>query len=278
MSKGVLIFAYNSSLNYVEMATVAAKLVKKYLDLPVTLVTNSIEVTDQVFDNIIILDLGESKFERVFNFGSSKEKVIWHNQNRSSAYDLSPYDQTLLIDADYLMFDDNLKYLFDTNLEIACYNRVVDITGSNHLQMGARVGFPGIPMQWATVLYFTKNKLAMSVFDLMKIIRNNYLYYSAAYNFDPQLFRNDYALSIALQALTGYNTKKFTVIPGPLMTANSSVALTEVRKSGELIFRWKQQNNSKSLMIRLRDTNIHIMNKRTITNNTIVQQITKFAS
>ena len=260
------------------MATVAAKLVKKYLDLPVTLVTNSIEVTDQVFDNIIILDLGESKFERVFNFGSSKEKVIWHNQNRSSAYDLSPYDQTLLIDADYLMFDDNLKYLFDTNLEIACYNRVVDITGSNHLQMGARVGFPGIPMQWATVLYFTKNKLAMSVFDLMKIIRNNYLYYSAAYNFDPQLFRNDYALSIALQALTGYNTKKFTVIPGPLMTANSSVALTEVRKSGELIFRWKQQNNSKSLMIRLRDTNIHIMNKRTITNNTIVQQITKFAS
>lgn len=278
MSKGVLIFAYNSSLNYVEMATVAAKLVKKYLDLPVTLVTNSIEVTDQVFDNIIIQDLGESKFERVFNFGTSKEKVIWHNQNRSSAYDLSPYDQTLLIDADYLMFDNNLKYLFDTNLEIACYNRVVDITGSNHLQMGARVGFPGIPMQWATVLYFTKNKLAMGVFDLMKIIRNNYLYYSAAYNFDPQLFRNDYALSIALQALTGYDTKKFTVIPGPLMTANSTVSLTEIRKSGELIFKWKHHNDSKSLMIRLQDTNIHIMNKRTITNHTIVQQITEFAS
>lgn len=278
MSKGVLIFAYNSSLNYVEMATVAAKLVKKYLDLPVTLVTNSIEVTDRVFDNIILQDLGESKFERVFNFGTSKEKVIWHNQNRSSAYDLSPYDQTLLIDADYLMFDNNLKYLFDTSLEIACYNRVVDITGSNHLQLGARVGFPGIPMQWATVLYFTKNKLAMSVFDLMKIIRNNYLYYSAAYNFDPQLFRNDYALSIALQALTGYNTKKFTIIPGPLMTANSSVALTEVRKSGELIFKWKHYNNSKSLMIRLRDTNIHIMNKRTITDHAIVQQITEFAS
>ena len=278
MSKGVLIFAYNSSLNYVEMATVAAKLVKKYLDLPVTLVTNSIEVTDRVFDNIILQDLGESKFERVFNFGTSKEKVIWHNQNRSSAYDLSPYDQTLLIDADYLMFDNNLKYLFDTSLEIACYNRVVDITGSNHLQLGARVGFPGIPMQWATVLYFTKNKLAMSVFDLMKIIRNNYLYYSAAYNFDPQLFRNDYALSIALQALTGYNTKKFTIIPGPLMTANSSVALTEVRKSGELIFKWKHYNNSKSLMIRLRDTNIHIMNKRTLTDHAIVQQITEFAS
>ena len=73
MSKGVLIFAYNSSLNYVEMATVAAKLVKKYLDLPVTLVTNSIEVTDRVFDNIILQDLGESKFERVFNFGTSKK-------------------------------------------------------------------------------------------------------------------------------------------------------------------------------------------------------------
>lgn len=278
MSKGVLIFAYNNAFDYVEMATAAAKLVKKFLNIPVTLVTNSIEVTDPVFDTIIVQDLGESQFERVFNFGSAKEKVVWHNQNRSSAYDLSPYDQTLLIDADYLMFDDHLKYLFNTNLEIACYNRVVDISGSNQLQKGARVGFPGIPMQWATVVYFTKSKLAESVFAFMKTIRRNYLYYSTAYNFNPQLFRNDYALSIALQTLTGYNIKKFTAIPGLLMTANTTVALAEVRRSGELIFKWQTKHDSKYLMMRLRDTNIHIMNKRTITDPAIIEQITNFAA
>jgi hypothetical protein len=277
MSKGALIFAYNSSLDYVSMATVAARLVKKYLDIPVTLVTNSTTVVDGVFENIILHELGESRFERVFNFGTSKERVIWHNQNRSSAYELSPYDQTLLIDADFLVFNSHLRYLFDTNLEIACYNRVTDITGSRLLQAHARVGTPGIPMQWATVVYFTKNKLAESVFEFMRTVRNNYMYYSTAYNFDAHLFRNDYALSIALQALTGYNTKKFTAIPGTLMTANPEIQLTEVRRSGELIFHWQVRDKSKTLMNRLHGTDIHIMNKRTITDPVILQQLIEYS-
>jgi len=278
MSKGAIIFAYNSTLNYVAMATIAAKLVKKYLDIPVTLITNATDVEDGVFDQIVYNDLGESKFERVFRFGSGKEKVIWHNQNRSSAYDLSPYDQTLLIDADYLVFDNQLKFLFDSNLEIACFNHVTDITGSKNLQAHAKVGSPGIPMQWATVMYFTKSTLAEGVFLFMQMIRKNYMYYSAAYNFDTQLFRNDFALSIALQAMTGYNNYNFTAIPGTLMTANPEVEILEVRKSGELIFNWQTRDKSKTLMTRIRDTNLHIMNKRTITDANIIQQLSEFAS
>jgi histidinol phosphatase-like PHP family hydrolase len=53
MSKGVLIFAYNSKLDYLSIATVAARLVKKHLGLPVAIVTDSasFEKVDQsVFD------------------------------------------------------------------------------------------------------------------------------------------------------------------------------------------------------------------------------------
>ena len=61
------------------------------------------------------------------------------------------------------------------------------------------------------------------------------------------------------------------------MTANTTIALTEVRRSGELIFKWQTNHDSKFLMMRLRDTNIHIMNKRTITDPAIIDQITNFA-
>jgi hypothetical protein len=281
MSKGAVIFAYNSTIDYVAMATLAAKLVQKYLDIPVTLITNSTDIEPGVFDQVIIQGLEGKEYERVFKFGSGKERVVWHNQNRASAYELSPYDQTLLIDADYLIFDSGLKYLFDTDNEIACYNYVIDISGSTALQRGARVGTPGIPMQWATVVYFTKNQLAEGVFEFMQGIKENYLYYAGAYNFTAQLYRNDYALSIALQALTGYNNTNFRSIPGPLLTANTGVDIAEVRKSGDIVFTWNYKATDTTpggvTYTTIKDTNIHIMNKRTITDVDIINQLTELA-
>jgi len=276
MSKGAVIFAYNSKLNYVDIATVAARLVKKYLDIPVTIITNDPDVDQTVFDKVIVKPLEGSTYERIFNFGTGAlEKIEWHNQNRSSIYDLSPYDQTLLLDADYLIFNGELKKLFDTDLEFACYDRVHDLTGWDGLQLGAKVGTPGIPMQWATVVYFTRNQLAESVFSFMQLIKENYLYYAAAYNFDAYLFRNDYTLSIALQSLTGYNTKNFTAIPGSLVSLPTTVAIQQVRPTGELVFRWDYDNYR--MANRIKDTSIHVMNKRSITDPNIIKQLTDFA-
>ena len=277
MSKGVLIFAYNSKLDYVSIATIAAKLVRKYLDLPVTLVTNVDVPDDSVFDQIIIQETTGTAYDRVFNFSSGKERVQWHNQNRSNAYELSPYDQTLLLDADYLVFDDSLKKLFNTNLEFACYNSVTDISGQQDLQLGARVGNPGIPMQWATVVYFTKNLLAASIFGFMQSIKKDYLYYAGAYNFGAELFRNDYTLSIALQALTGYNTSNFTAIPGSLTTSNTMMEIQEARSNGEIVFVWQYNPRDKPQITKISNTSVHVMNKKSITDTVILQQLGELA-
>lgn len=275
MSKGVLIFAYNSKIDYLSIATVAAMLVHKHLDLPVTLVTNSADVDTTVFDQVIVRQLDGTSYERTFKFSDGPEKVQWHNQGRSSAYELSPYDQTLLLDADYLQFNSNLKYLFDTNLEFSCYDRVHDISGWAGLQDSAVVGYPGISMQWATAVYFTKSKLAHGIFTMMDLIKDNYSYYSSVYNFSPILFRNDYTLSIALQALTGYSQHNFTAIPGSLISANTVVDLLEARPNGELIFLWKYNDSTK--VTKIKNTNIHIMNKKSITNLVILDQLKALA-
>lgn len=272
MSKGVLIFAYNSKIDYIGIATIAAKLVKKHLGLPVTIVTDTDQVDQSVFDTVIVKNLTGNSFERVFKYSDHSERTPWHNQNRSSAYDLSPYDQTLLIDADYLMFNGSLSKLFDTNLEFACYDYVHEITGWDGLQTGARVGYPGIHMQWATVVYFTKCPLAESIFSFMQIIKDNYKYYASLYNFTTELFRNDYTLSIAVQAMSGYGAKNFTSIPGTLISANTACDILEARPNGEIVFTW-QHGDSPRKVTKLKNANIHIMNKKTITDPVILAQL-----
>jgi hypothetical protein len=272
MSKGVLIFAYNSKLDYVIIASLAAKLVKKHLGLPVTLVTDTDQVDITIFDNVIVQPRIGQSFERIFKFGNSTEKIQWHNGNRSSAYDLSPYDQTLLLDADYLMFNDSLKYLFDTDLDFSCYDQVHDISGSGALQRGAHVGNPGIRMQWATAVYFTKSPLAAGVFSMMQSIKDNYDYYATLYNFTPELFRNDYTMSIALQALTGYSGTNFSAIPGALITANTGMEIVEARTNGEIVFSW-QHSDQPTKITKIKNTNIHIMNKKNITDPDVIAQL-----
>jgi hypothetical protein len=276
MSKGILIFAYNSKINYVEIATIAARLAKKHLDLPVSIVTNSVDVDYETFDRVIFQEIEGEVYQRSFKYSSSSERMPWHNQNRSSAYELSPYDQTLLIDADYLMFNDSLGHLFDTDLEFACFDDVHDLSGRMGLKAEAHVGRPGIPMQWATVVYFIKCPLAKAVFDYMQNIKEHYAYYSAVYNFEPTLFRNDFTLSIALQVLTGYAVKNFSAIPGTLITANTGVDIVDVRDNGEIVFSWNGPDGRMSVS-KIKNTNVHIMNKRSITDPEILKKLGKLS-
>ena len=66
MSKGVLLFAFNNeSINYIKQAIFCANRIKKYLDLPVSLVTdiNVTEVKDH-FDSVIKVDLETFKIQK----------------------------------------------------------------------------------------------------------------------------------------------------------------------------------------------------------------------
>lgn len=264
MSKGVLIFAFvteGNKVDYLEVANMAAGLVKKYLQLPVTIVTNK---KDAIVSNaeIKVVDNETTHVRTMRGAGGKTYDINWNNSNRFDAYSLSPYDQTLMIDADYFVFSSNLNKLFDTSLEFACFNDAHDITGAGRLAHDTHLGVNSIAMQWATVVYFTKSKLAESVFSMMNTISNNYFYYSNLYNFRINMYRNDFALSIALQACTGYSNKLFNRIPGKLITASSDVEVHDVRTvdgNVEMVFKWKDQNKEK--VTKLSNTDIHLMNK-----------------
>jgi len=122
MTQGAVIFAYNTDLyEYTRIATVAARRIQHYLDIPVTLVTDSDSVTDSDFDRVIIQD---NEREQARFRGTELEQ--WRNFDRHLAWDLSPYDRTLLVDADFIVASDSLKSIMDSDLEFACHRNSND--------------------------------------------------------------------------------------------------------------------------------------------------------
>jgi alpha-N-acetylglucosamine transferase len=109
MNCGALIFAHNNSkVDYVKLAVFSAKQVIKYLDIPVTLVTDNPESVSEeateIFDKIIVIENSEhNQVKRFYDGTTVASNVEWKNFSRSQVYELTPYDKTLVIDSDYII-------------------------------------------------------------------------------------------------------------------------------------------------------------------------------
>ena len=262
---GVLLFAYdNESIKYTELAKLCALLVRRHLpNTGVTLVTdNSI---DGPFDDVILVETGNSGRRTFRNPNGETEEVTWHNKTRPQAYDLTPYDKTLLLDVDYLMFNNSLQWLFQSDKELLCHNTVYDITGKESLIDEKMLHWSSIPMLWATVIYFTKNDTAREFFNLVKLVQDNYQYYYNLYNFKSGPYRNDYAISIAYNLLSLEH-----YILDPLFTLPSQFTIEDVREDGTLV------HNADGEIAYIKNTNVHIMNKHSIIEH--IDEILRYAT
>ena len=93
MTQGVLLFAYNSkNMDYTKQAIYCAKLIKKYLNKEVALVTDNEEYIQRQYpfykkyiDHIIITDYETNAQERTYNDGLyHSDRQRWHNTNTVS--------------------------------------------------------------------------------------------------------------------------------------------------------------------------------------------------
>lgn len=214
MTVGALIFAYNNEeIDYVKLAAWSAANIREHLKIPVAIVTDSVDVPD-VFD-VVIRTPKQGTDQRYFeDIGAS---VTWYNGNRSDAYGLTPWEKTLVLDADYVVCHSGLKSLFYSNEDFLCYTDAFDITQTRHFDDLNFFGKGRLPMAWATVMYFTKSNTTSYIFDCMQMIKNNWQHYRELYGINQKTFRNDYALSIALALVNG-QTGRVASIPGSLPT------------------------------------------------------------
>lgn len=255
-SKGVVLFAFNSTINYIKIAEKCAKLVDYHLKLPVTLITDTPNNITYKFDNVILTE------NTIDNYKSSFDLTVWRNANRYQAYELSPYTETLLLDTDYLILDQSLLKLSDNlvDYQIMQYNQTP--TESWNFDMGNN----SVPYQWATVIWFNKTIKSKQLFDLVGRIQRNYYYYKRLYHIRESNFRNDYAFSIANLILNGYSTNKIEYIPWTMLTLDKKIESLEY-KNNFIVVREKE----KAYM--LPKQNMHIMDKEYLLGENFTQFI-----
>ena len=275
MSKGIIIFAQNNEyVNYAEQACACAGYARKNLSLfdEICLITNTEtlkpnkKLINKYFDKVIVSDSFQPDNIRLFKDTTHiTEYAPFKNMGRSEVYELSPYDETLVIDADYFIMNDILDQVWDSENDVMINCKYRDVSGRHKENIEYLDNF-SIPMYWATVFYFKKSDFAENLFTLISHIKYNYKYYYYLYNCSGNLFRNDFAFSMALHILNG--SVAFDVPSLPFNYLNNSFDLDDIYRVNShndiIMYCADAERITNHLLSRFKNMDIHIMNKKAI--------------
>jgi hypothetical protein len=272
MSNGALIFANNNAnIDYVKLAVFAARRVKQFLDIPVSIVTDSKgwllkQYPDHPFDKVISIDVERSTAKLFYDGSLNSTTVEWRNLSRNRAYELSPYDKTLVIDSDYIINSNILKIAFDLNEPLQIYQKSFDLAGWRDTSYFNRINPHSIPFYWATVFVFEKSPIMESFFDLVSYIKANWPYFRVLYNIEPTMFRNDIAFSIAIHIMNGKTNGQFaTELPGVMSYIQDRDLIVNMNNTTLKMLVEKQNHLGEYIAVKTTDMDVHVMNKISLT-------------
>lgn len=292
-SKGILIFAHNNTeIDYFRLAVVNALLIQKNLGLSkeqITIVTDkhsykwglqSIKPLVTKAATYIKVDQDfdfKHKNTRTYKDGSLNPKILpFYNINRCDAYELSPYEETILIDADYLILSDTLNQCWGHNEELMMNWEYKDAMTQRKFPHLERISPLGVSMYWATVVYFKKSNYTKIFFDMVKDVRENKEYYKELYNFPGGIYRNDYSFSIAAHKISGYKDKGVPQLPFKVYKSFDIDDVFSAESINEIMLYLEKPSSPGDFMLtRWRGTDIHIMNKWAF--NRITEDLIKFS-
>lgn len=276
MTKGILLFAHNNrQIDYAKMSILTAKLAHKNLKVPVSLVTDpsTMEWMDQskilkqaseLYDKIIITQRPEDGNMKNYNDGKNITPAPFSNGNRFSAYDLTPYDRTLLIDTDYFVLSNSLNEYWDVDSDLMMSPRYNDIIGQERIgYLDKNISETGIKMYWATTVMFTKSEFAKLFFDLVEYIKSEYRMFSDVFRFDHRTYRNDISFSIAKHILNGFHEVDEYNLPNVYSTPDKDT-LYDINNN-KLKFLLSHMDRNIAASVGNKD--VHIMNKYSIMRN-----------
>ena len=243
MSTGALIYATDGDIEYTKIARECARRVEQYLNIPTTIAEGNTIVTGNR------------------SWADCDKPVAWRNSGRCNALMDTPYDRTLLIDADYWISSDVLKNCLDSDASFLAHNTRMYI---NEQQSKIETfGTLKTPMWWATVCVFDRSQYTQDVFSAWQMIEENYNHYANLFQFTRKPFRNDYALSMALLLVNGGEYPD-CAIPMPLINVPDSCTIEMENNKWTLGYTVYENDQHKDKHIIIQDQDLHIMGKRNL--------------
>lgn len=169
MSKGYLVFAQNSSTDYVRQAIALSASLKKSGNLePISIVTDDRVPPEycHLFDKIIPIP-----------WGDSAKHSQWKIENRWKLYHITPYDETVVMDSDIIVTDSlSLLWNFLNNYDLYFTTDVVNFKSEQVIDTVYRQTFiqNNLPNLYSGLHYFRKSSSADEFYQLLELIVKNY--------------------------------------------------------------------------------------------------------
>ena len=260
----------NPKVDYLKQAYYSAKRLYELTGLKSAVVTDGEGYIRRVFEdykkyidviNSRTITIDRKNTQRRYYDGHHSYKMLpFQNEFRVAAFDVSPYDETLLIDTDILWNNKDIFKVFDDAYlnDFALYKKCVPLNPSVDYDEFMTINHAGIDFYWATCVYFKKTDRVKKYFDTVKHLYDNWDYFSVAFDLRRKVFRNDYLFSLALHYMNDFTTNTFaSELPGTLyFTIDKDILLENTHKQcfdlshGDVYAYTEVQNE-----------NIHVMNK-----------------
>lgn len=269
MNKGAFLIARNNGqIDYIKQAVFLAKRIKQYLGIPVTIATDGVDYLTEIFgtddfDNVITLDcIGDMNRRYFFDGTLAKKTASFKNSNRASVYELSPYDETLLLDTDYIVSNSMLKSVFDSKADFLIYKKSSDVAKIRDESEFDKISDTSVDFYWATVVFFRKTSTNKIFFDLINHIEQQWNHYRRVYQINSILFRNDFAFSIAIHIMNGFQSGNFAQeLPGKMLYTTDKDILWQLDNDEMMFLVEKKDYLGEYTALKTTGQSIHVMNK-----------------
>jgi hypothetical protein len=277
---GILMFAYNNEqIDYIRLALLSALSAKKHMsNNRVALMTDKGTVTwmmqslpkdliTRAFDHVIVDDVEhETNIRTHYDSPWNQFQAQFSNTNKHSVFHKTPFKRSLLIDVDYLIGNNSLDNVFNSNASVSMFGEAMDLRGLPPHHYEQHLHPLGIKMWWSTAVYWQQDDDARLFFDIWEHVKDNYEFYKFTYKFPGQLFRTDYAVSIANHLMGGQTGEEWIhrISDQPMRYMDGKDDLADVDSDGWLFMSNDRHENWKNLAVRIANENVHFMNKRAL--------------
>lgn len=258
MSKGVLLYAFDTPFNqYGKIASINAALIQRFLNLPVSVVTDHNTVLDfPLFDKVIQLEPSALPISvAIIDNGS------WRVSERTGYFEHTPYEETLVLDCDYLQFNNRLLNLFGTSESLYLSYDAIQPNGLPMEDNELRISEFSLDLCWATCFYFRKDEKARAFFDYVEYVRHNYQYFTHQYELTQRGYRNDYVFSIASHLASDLTARSiYGKNPYEIVTGYKCIEIADIQETGLIL-----HDSHNDDIYDQRNQSVHLLNKHTIT-------------
>jgi len=238
--KGVIIqVTPHPEINYESMAEINAAMIYKHWGLP----------------TIIELKKPSDGQSRSMCLNGTSKSIKWNNFGRWSACFDSPFKESIIVDADYLVQSNRMNKLSG----LFCFDKARSLSGQ---AISPTFGTWQDRMYWATVVGFTPSSEAL--FRVWRDVEQNWDFYTKLYCLDDRCFRNDWALCIAANAFAGLHYFG-DVIPWDMTMVTQEFKFEDYDwKTGIWTFLYSDRGKNKTIQVMNQD--LHFMDKGWLTN------------